>query len=224
MDRKRVVIIGAGPCGLVALKEMREAGHDAIAIEKGRGIGGAFSIADESAYENLYLTITNMMMAFSDFPPEDLRLKYSSAEEYSAYLEAYADHFELRPHIRLRTEVLHAVRDGDRWRITVQDGVLPPESIEADALIVATGSNHIPRRIPLEGFTGEIVHSVDYRRAEDFAGKRVLVIGAGESAFDVAADVAKVAAHTALWARTPITPGPRFINEIWADPEHDELG
>lgn len=227
MSTKRVVIIGAGPCGLAALKEMREAGHDAVAIDKGRGLGGVFSSAEDNAYENLYLTISNMMMAFSDFPPEDLRLKYSPAGEYAAYLEAYADRFELRPHVRLRTEVVRAAREGERWRITVRPAgagdAEPPEHLDADALLVATGSNHIPRTIPLPGFTGQVLHAAEYRSAHAFAGKRVLVIGAGESAFDIAADLAPVAAHTALWSRTPITPGPRFINEIWADPDHDEL-
>ena len=97
MSTKRVVIIGAGPCGLAALKEMREAGHDAVAIDKGRGLGGVFSSAEDNAYENLYLTISNMMMAFSDFPPEDLRLKYSPAGEYAATKMSEPPRALLRP-------------------------------------------------------------------------------------------------------------------------------
>ncbi|MCA9635180.1 MAG: NAD(P)-binding domain-containing protein [Myxococcales bacterium] len=224
---KKIVIIGAGPCGLVALKEMLEAGHEAVALEKAPAIGGVFARGHEATYENLYLTISNMMMAFSDFPPEDLRIKYSSKEEYADYLEAYADRFALRPHIRTGTEVVHAAREGERWRIQLRRADAaegdPDEVIEADALLVATGSSHIPRRIPLPGFTGEVLHSAEYRGPAPFAGKRVLVIGAGESAFDVAADVAKVAAHTALWSRSPITPGPRFVADIARDPDHDEL-
>jgi len=224
MSKKSVVIVGAGPCGLVALKEMREAGHAAVALEKGPGIGGVFCRSHDTQYESLYLTISNMFMAFSDFPPEDLRIKYSSKEEYGAYLEAYADRFGLRPHVQLGTEVTRAVHEGGRWRITIRRaGAEETEALEADALIVATGSNHVPRRIDLDGFTGEVLHSAEFRHPRAFAGKRVLVVGSGESAFDIAADVAGVAAKTTVWSRSPITPGPRFVNDIWADPAHDEL-
>jgi dimethylaniline monooxygenase (N-oxide forming) len=226
MSKKSVVIVGAGPCGLVALKEMREAGHTAVALDKGPGIGGLFCPSHEAkgSYENLYLTISNMLMAFSDFPPEDLRIKYSSRDEYAAYLSAYADRFGLRPHVRLRTEVTRAVHEGGKWRITTRRVDLgEAEELEADALIVATGSNHVPRRMDTGAFAGEVLHSVDYQSPRPFAGKHVLVVGSGESAFDIAADVSRVAAKTTVWSRSPITPGPRFINEIWADPDHDEL-
>jgi dimethylaniline monooxygenase (N-oxide forming) len=226
MSKKTVVIVGAGPCGLVALKELREAGHAAVALEKGPGIGGVFRVSRDTpgAYENLYLTISNMLMAFSDFPPEDPRLKYSSSEEYGAYLEAYADRFDLRPHIRLGTEVTRAVHEGGRWRITTKRaGSDEVEVLEADALIVATGSNHAPRRIDVGAFAGEVLHSSDYRSPGAFAGKHVLVVGSGESAFDLAADIAPVAAKTTVWSRSPLTPSPRFVNHIWLEPEHDEL-
>lgn len=226
MGTKKVIVVGAGPCGLAAVKELREAGHEVLVLEKGDDVGGLFRARNDApgSYENLYLTISNMFMAFSDFPPEDLRIKYSSREEYGAYLAAYADHFGLRPYVRLRVEVSRASYEGGRWHVTVKrldDGGL--ENFEADALVVATGSNHVPRRLDAGGFTGEVIHAIDYRGPQDFAGKRVLVVGSGESAFDVAADVAGVAAKTFVWSRTPITPGPRFINEIWRDPDHDEL-
>lgn len=226
MSKKKVLIVGAGPCGLAALKEMREAGHDALALDKGQEIGGLFCRSHEArgSYENLYLTISNMFMAFSDFPPEELRIKYSSREEYGAYLEAYADRFDLRPHVRLQTEVTRAVHEGGQWRVhTRQRGSDAEQVIVADALIVATGSNHVPRRLETAGFSGEVVHSADYRSPRDFAGKHVLVVGSGESAFDIAADLADVARKTTVWSRTPITPAPRFVNDIWSDPDHDEL-
>jgi dimethylaniline monooxygenase (N-oxide forming) len=224
MSKKSVVIVGAGPCGLVALKEMREAGHTAVALDKGPGIGGVFCRTHDTQYENLYLTISNMLMSFSDFPPRDLRIKYSSKDEYAGYLEAYVDAFGLRPHIRLSTEVVRAFHDGARWQIeTRRVGSEETEVLTADALIVATGSNHVPRLVDLEGFTGEVVHSSEYRGPAPFAGKRVLVVGAGESAFDISADVSEVAAETTLWARSPIAPAPRFPGMLALDPEHDEL-
>lgn len=224
MTKKHIVIVGAGPCGLVALKELLEAGHTAVALEKGPDIGGVFRRTDATTYENLYLTISNMAMSFSDFPPEDLRIKYSSTEEYAAYLEAYADAFGLRPHIRLGTEVTRATREGGRWRIaTTRHGASEPEVLEADALVVATGSSHVPRRIELPGFTGRVLHSSEYRSPHELAGQRVLVIGSGESAFDIAADASAVAARTTVWSRSPVAPAPRFPGMLSLDPAHDEL-
>ena len=82
-----VLIIGAGPSGLVALKEMTEAGLHAHVIEAGSQIGGAFR--DEIAYKHMYLTITNHFMSFSDFAPLQGRpLKYDSREDYLNYLQA----------------------------------------------------------------------------------------------------------------------------------------
>lgn len=92
---KRVVVVGAGPCGLVALKEMLEHGHNVTLYEQEDRLGGTFASA--AAYPNLHLTITNWAMAFSDFP-DPSRLHYSTAEEYLQYLQAYTDHFDLERH------------------------------------------------------------------------------------------------------------------------------
>jgi dimethylaniline monooxygenase (N-oxide forming) len=222
MIARRVLIIGAGPCGLVALKELREAGHDAVALDKGPDLGGLFSRQSDGQYESLYLTISNVFMAFSDFPPPDLKIKYSSKDEYGRYLEAYADHFDLRPHVRLRTEVLGAAWQGDRWQVRVRaDG--REEVLESEALVVATGANHHPRRIELPGYTGQVMHSSEYRGAADFAGKRVLVIGAGESACDVAADIAEAGTDVTLWSRSPLAPAPRWPVQVSYLRDHDEL-
>lgn len=88
--KKTVAIIGAGPCGLVALREMLQAGHDAVLLERSAHLGGVFASA--TAYPNLHLTISNWAMAFSNFP-DPSRLRYSAATEYLQYLHAYANFF-----------------------------------------------------------------------------------------------------------------------------------
>ncbi|HMV65265.1 MAG TPA: NAD(P)/FAD-dependent oxidoreductase [Myxococcota bacterium] len=223
MVSRRAVVVGAGPCGLVALKELREAGHDAIAVDERPDVGGLFCRAADTQYDSLYLTISNFFMAFSDFPPPEMAIRYSSKAAYGRYLEAYADHFGLRPHLRLRTQVVRAAWEDGRWRVTLRCDGGEPEVIEAEILIVATGSNHAPRRAELPGFTGTILHSSDYRGPEAFAGQRVLVVGAGESAFDVAADLGEAGVDTTLWSRSPIAPAPRFPLHISFLPWHDEL-
>lgn len=223
MASKRVVVIGAGPCGLVALKEMREAGMEVVAVETRPDIGGIFCRKDDRQYTSLYLTISNFFMAYSDFPPPDMTIRYWSKTSYAAYLEAYADHFDLRKHIRFQTEVVQARHENGRWSITVrtQDGA--QDELDADVLLVATGSNHHPRRMGVSGFTGQVLHSSEYTHPQALAGKHVLVVGAGESAFDVAADVAEAGGQVTVWSRSPIAPAPRFPVRISFDPQHDEL-
>tara|TARA_Y100000385_G_scaffold285964_1_gene346926 strand:- start:4163 stop:5836 length:1674 start_codon:yes stop_codon:yes gene_type:complete len=207
----------------VALKEMLEAGHKAIAVDKGPGIGGVFCRSHDTQYENLYLTISNMFMAYSDFAPSESNIKYSSKEEYGKYLEDYADHFGLREHIRLNTTVTQATFRDDRWKVTTKTGPSGEESVqEVDALIVASGSSHVANRVEPEGFTGRVLHSSDYNSPSDFAGQKVLLVGSGESAADIASDIAGEAAGVTIWSRSPVSVAPRFPGIFSTDPDHDE--
>ena len=81
--KKSAVVIGAGPCGLVATKELLEAGHDVVCLEQSHVIGGVFSTLRESSYDDLFLTVSNVFMAYSDFPCEESYVKYSRKEEYA---------------------------------------------------------------------------------------------------------------------------------------------
>lgn len=224
--KKRVIIIGAGPCGLVALKEMREAGHDAHILERSSTLGGVF--AGAAAYPNLHLTISNWAMAFSDFP-DPRRLCYSSAEEYLAYLQSYARHFGLENHITYSSDVQNAsLRQDNRWLLQVRQhpppeakpGQAKEEHLTADALIVATGANQVPRELPdgLSGFQGRVLHSSEYSEAlkrEVKDGKlRVLVVGGGESGADVAAELGDLSPHVTVWLRRAVCVGPRYLNQV----------
>jgi dimethylaniline monooxygenase (N-oxide forming) len=222
--QKKIIIIGAGPCGLVAIKEMLEAGHEVIAFEKGPGLGGTFCRSHDTQYENLYLTISNMFMTYSDFPAKDSRIKYWSKSEYAQYLEAYTDHFGLRPHIVLNTSVEQARQAGDGWLVTTQtQGEDKPVVHAADMLVVATGANQTPNCAPVDGFEGKVMHSSEFVNTEQLAGKRVLLVGVGESGADIGADICRVASETFMWARSPISVAPRFPSLLAQDVDHDEL-
>mmetsp|Transcript_25930 Transcript_25930/g.54785 ORF Transcript_25930/g.54785 Transcript_25930/m.54785 type:complete len:577 (-) Transcript_25930:163-1893(-) len=219
----KIIIIGAGPSGLVALKEFREAGFDAMVLEKSSGIGGAL----REGYENLYLTTSNRLTGYSDFPDQS-RLKYSSHEEYMDYLESYASFFGLKKNITFDTAVTSAkLNASGNWEIQAKQAGKVIHLV-ADRLIVATGSNHIPKYAPTPGYSGEIMHSSEWRDNKEVTGKRVLVIGNGESAGDVSAEAAKVANSVALWTRKPICMAPRFVNlksndELaWLKKQHEE--
>lgn len=221
----KVLIVGAGPSGLVALKEMRELGIEAFAVDSGDEIGGVFARSSKVTYEKLYLTIPNMFMAFSDFPPKDTNVKYWSKDEYTDYLESYADHFGLKKFIRLNTSVEEAklIDSGNLWEVSTSSSNKTTKE-NCDYLIVATGANHIPH-LPHEvfdGFTGKLMHSSEYRGGSQVRGQRVLVVGMGESAVDVAASAADTAKKSTIWNRHFPDMAPRFVTEFMTNPKYDE--
>ncbi|MCA9699386.1 MAG: NAD(P)/FAD-dependent oxidoreductase, partial [Myxococcales bacterium] len=219
---KKVLIVGAGPSGLVALKEMLAQGLEATVLEKAPGFGGVFRDPNDAVYDDLYLTTSNVFMAFSDFPVLESGLRYSSKRAYAEYLRAYVEHFDLARHVRFETQVVRAHFDRElrRWQVDVVDGE-GQHRLEVDQLIVATGSQHEPAIPTFEGWTGPVVHGSAYRGPQDFAGKRVLVVGVGESASDIAAEIAEVAAETVVWSRRPVIVAPRFPVAAM-DPAYDE--
>ena len=110
--KKSAVVIGAGPCGLVATKELLEAGHDVVCLEQSHVIGGVFSTLRESSYDDLFLTVSNVFMAYSDFPCEESYVKYSRKEEYAKYLHRYGDAFGLGKVIKFGHKVARASNKG----------------------------------------------------------------------------------------------------------------
>lgn len=212
--RKRVIVIGAGPCGLPALKEMLAGGHDVTLYEQTSVLGGVF--ASKAMYHDLHLTLSNWAMAYSDFPNNDPQC-YPSGAEYLEYLKDYTAHFNLERHISYNTEVLSAsLDDSKKWVLEVQEN--GKRRVEhADALIVATGAHQVPKELPsqLSDFKGRVVHSSDYNEAfrEEVREKklRVLLIGGGESGADVSADLGDLTPNTTVWLRRPNCFGPRYL-------------
>lgn len=215
---KRVIIVGAGPCGLVALKEMLEAGHQATVLESRSHLGGVFA-SDGNAYPGLHLTISNWTMAFSDFPDRQ-RLCYPTAPAYLEYLKEYASHFDLEKHIRYDSKVERAYQtDVGVWKIDVRSGG-EINSLHSDALIVATGANHVPKPLPtsLNGFNGRVIHSSQYddRVKQVISEKKmkVLVIGGGESGADISAELGQLSPSATVWLRHWPCVAPRYLTNL----------
>lgn len=220
---KSVAIIGAGPCGLVALKEMLQAGLDATIYERSDQLGGLFTTA--KAYPNLHLTISNWAMAFSDFP-DPSRMRYSTAGDYLLYLQDYARHFDFERHIKYFSEVCKATRGDDgQWSLSIKQTREDQNDesmlhVQADALIVATGNSQVPNDVPsqLAGSEGRIVHSSAYDESfmQEVADKklRVLIVGGGESGADISADLCEQSPNLTVWLRRPPCAAMRYLNRL----------
>jgi dimethylaniline monooxygenase (N-oxide forming) len=212
----KVCVIGAGACGLVALKECLENGLDAVALELGTDIGGVFA-----HYQPHYnLTITNHMMAYSDFPFHK-PLMYSFLKDYHDYLKLYAEKFGLMKKIEFNSSVETVKMDPvtEKWSVLVEKrdkvtGLVTTETRVFDAVIVASGA-HLKKNIPdLTGFTGEVIHSQEWnekKMAIHEKKHRVMIIGTGESSADVIENSSKLAAKTTVWSRRKPLMAPRFI-------------
>jgi hypothetical protein len=200
----RLAIVGAGPAGLAALRALTARGFDAVALERRPCIGGVWALHDDerptAAYRSLHLITSRDRTAFAELPMPDGTPDYPSRDAIGRYLEAYADRFGLHDRIRLERGVRRAERRDGGWELELDTG----ERERFDALVVANGHNEEPQwpEPPYPGeFAGRELHAFDYADAEDFRGGRVLVVGMGNSAMDIATDISLVADRTYLSAR-----------------------
>ena len=206
-----VAIIGAGAAGLVTAKTFLKAGLAVTVYEAGSHLSGLSVYENDNgsaiAYKNLYILTPKRYTQWRDFPMHSETPEYARHSDMARYFEQYTDHFHLRDHIRFNDRVTSVDRHESRWRVTSSQGI-----DLYDAVVVATGHFHTPRwPQPLDGFSGEIMHSSKYRDASQILNKRVLVIGLGNSACDIAADVSWAAEKAVISARTPIFSGPRWF-------------
>ncbi|MEQ5872256.1 NAD(P)-binding domain-containing protein [Sagittula sp. NFXS13] len=217
MNEKTVAVIGAGPAGLPTIKNFLDLGFDVTAFDRCEDVGGNWRFNDgtghSSVFETTHIISSKKMSEYEDYPLPDDAPDYPSHAQLLRYFNAYASEFDLRPHIRFRTTVTKAEPiDGDRWRLSWQTDGGPVESAEFDALCVASGHHHTPRWPNYPGeFTGEYLHSHDYKRAAPFKDKRVLVIGGGNSACDVSVETARISKETFISWRRGYYLIPKFI-------------
>ena len=196
---KKVGIVGAGSSGIVAAKVMNEHGIDIDVFEKGSGIGGNWRFRNDNgmsaSYASLHINTSKDRMAYSDYPmPEDYP-DYPHHSQILAYFEDYVDHFGIRDRIQFQTEVQSITRDDDgRWNVAV-DGPDGEASHTYDAVLVANGHHWSPR-MPEPAFPGtfdgRVLHSHEYETSEGFEGQRVLVVGIGNSAVDIACELSRI--------------------------------
>ncbi len=215
-----VVVVGAGPAGLATSRELRRRGIEHRVLERGDRLGASWA----RQYDSLTLHTGKHLSALPGlrfprstplFPPRDAFL---------GYLERYAREFALPVEVGRPVTAVEALAalgtDDGAFRLTTPQGPLAARSV-----VVATGIMSNPRLPELPGragFAGQMIHSVEYRRPEPFAGQRVLVVGSGNSAGEIAAELAAAGVAVTLAVRSGANVVPRELLgmpiQYWALP------
>jgi cation diffusion facilitator CzcD-associated flavoprotein CzcO len=203
----RICVIGAGPCGLTALKNLIRAGLDnVVCYDESDTIAGTWVFNERvdrtTVYESTHIISSKDLSSFEDYPMPSDYPDFPSHRQMRAYFESYARHFALGPYIRLETRVEKAsLRADGRWTITLARSGRTTEEV-FDQLLVCTGHLRDPSVPTYPGqFSGESLHSRAFKRPDRFRDKRVLVVGGGNSACDLAVDISRVAARTCISMR-----------------------
>ncbi len=205
-------MIGAGAAGLCSAKYLLTQGVEVVVFEIGSAIGGLWVYQNDNglgpAYRSLHLNSEARVTAYQDFPFPDGSPLFPDHVQVRQYLEAYAQRFDLVRHIRFRSRVMDVCAQGACWRLRL-DGA-PDEDF--DAVVVASGHQGVPTHPAWkDDFDGEYLHSHSYRVPEPFRDKRVLVVGMGNSAVDIASDICVVTRATTISARSPVLVMPRVL-------------
>ncbi|MDP2519394.1 flavin-containing monooxygenase [Shimia thalassica] len=214
--RDRYALIGAGPMGLAAAKVLKEQGIPFQGFELHSDVGGLWDIdaPQSTMYESAHLISSKRMTEFADFPMADDVAEYPSHRELTGYFRSFADHFGLKAHYNFNAEVtrIEPVGDnGEGWRLCWSD---PDGAHEAvfKGVLIANGTLSEPNMPSFKGtFEGELIHASQYRSASQFDGKRVLVVGAGNSGCDIAVDSIHHAVITDLSMRRGYYFVPKYV-------------
>ena len=225
---KAVAVIGAGPAGLAAARELLEGGFSVVVFEQRRTVGGTWVYSaearDDEGIENsaMYRSVTanasRPFLEFSDFPIPDTVPIYPRHGHIAEYLRSYADTFGIAGRIRFRHRVLSvSPAEGGGWTVRWRH-----EGVESggtfDAVAVANGHHSVPRWPGdvrgIETFSGPAIHSCAYKTPSNpvaTADKRVLIVGIGNSGCDIATDLKDSAAKIFLSSRSGGWVFPRWL-------------
>ncbi|MBW9121484.1 NAD(P)/FAD-dependent oxidoreductase [Microbacterium trichothecenolyticum] len=209
----RYAIIGAGPSGLAAARALQKAGIAFDGYEASRGVGGLWDIENprSTMYESAHLISSRTTTEFTEFPMRT-KADYPGHRELITYFRDFADHFGLTEHFRFDTKVtsLEPTDDGG-WMLRADASDDTVERRYA-GVILANGTLAEPSIPVFRGtFTGELLHTAAYKSATQLTGRRVLIIGAGNSGCDIAVDAVHHAASVEMSVRRGYYFVPRYL-------------
>jgi hypothetical protein len=218
--QEKVCIVGAGSSGITACQVLKARGIPYDCFEKGSMVGGNWRYENDngqsSAYRSLHINSARKLMSYRAFPMPDDYPDYPSHYQVAKYFDDYVEHFRLRDGITFRTEVVAAEPAEGGWDMTLEgeDGKRRTERYRA--VLVANGHHWNPRwpepAFPgSEEFAGEQIHVHHYREADVLVDKRVLVLGIGNSAVDIAVESSRIAEKTFLAMRRGAYVIPKFL-------------
>ncbi|KAM9324781.1 dimethylaniline monooxygenase [N-oxide-forming] 2-like [Gastrophryne carolinensis] len=222
---KSVAVIGAGASGLSAVKVCLEEGLEPTCFERSDDVGGLWRFTDEvedgraSIYKSLVSNISKEIMCFSDFPmPADFP-NFLPNHKYFEYLKLYADNFHLLKCIQFKTVVCCVEKHADfpltgQWIVTTERGG-EVKTATFDAVLVCSGqyaSSNMPTDMfpGINTFKGKVLHSKEYKRPLGYEGKRVLVVGMGNSGVDISTELCTRTSQVYLTTRNGVWVIPRL--------------
>ncbi|XP_011552845.2 senecionine N-oxygenase isoform X1 [Plutella xylostella] len=245
MQNVRVCVIGAGAAGLCAARHLLvEPGVSRVdVLEQSDKLGGTWVYTESTGYDDFGLPIhtsmykslrTNLpkeIMGFPDFPVPPSEKSYLPAKDMLAFLQLYSDKHGVTEHIQFKCHVQMVIPKtgpkGELWDITyknMETGV--SETREYDYVFVCNGHYNTPFIPDIKGlkeYQGDVMHSHDYRVPEIFAGKKVLVIGAGPSGMDIALEITSVSPKVILSHHLKEKPKTVFPDNLVQKPDVVEL-
>ncbi|MFG2697106.1 flavin-containing monooxygenase [Kitasatospora sp. NPDC048407] len=200
MGSTKVAVIGAGAAGLATAKALLDHDLDVTVLERGDRVGGLWA-GDDSAgtspsYDSLHLNTSKGRTQFVDHPMPEHWPDYPSAARVAGYLAEYAHRFGVTERVRFHTDVTAVRRADTHWEVETAAGTEQAAGIEKfGAVVVANGHNREPKW-PSPGYPGHFdgtqMHAHDHHSADTYKGRRVLVVGMGNSAMDIAVDASHV--------------------------------
>lgn len=186
---KRYCLIGAGACGLAVVKNFKERGIPFDCFEAEADIGGIWNPdSPNHVYETICLNTSKSLSKYTDYQiPADYP-QFLGKDQAIDYIQSYARHFGLYDAITFNTRVKKVEKAGDQWKVTVSGDKRPRVY---DGVVVSNGHHWDPRIPEYPGkFTGEVLHAIQVKNRDQLRGKRVLIVGAGNTGCDLAADAA----------------------------------
>jgi dimethylaniline monooxygenase (N-oxide forming) len=226
-EGKRVCVIGAGSSGISSCEVLDARGIPFDCFEKGSEVGGNWRYRNDngmsSAYRSLHINTSRDLMSYASYPMPGDYPDYPDHWLIAKYFDDYVDNFGLREKIRFRTEVTSVapVGDGD-WEVTVEDDRGRQETNRYGAVMVANG-HHWNARWPdppfpgSDEYAGDQMHAHDYKEPDVLEGKRVLVLGIGNSATDIAVESSRNAEATFLAMRRGAYVIPKYLRGVPTD-------
>ncbi|BBZ28669.1 monooxygenase [Mycolicibacterium madagascariense] len=209
-----VVVIGCGESGLLAGIRLKEAGIPFTIVEKNAGPGGTWY---QNTYPGARVDVGNHFYCYSFEPTDQWTHYFAEQPELQAYFQRVMDERGVGPHVRWGTEVTDAAWDDDTatWTVRTRDGSGAVDTLVARAVISAVGQLDRPRLPTIPGretFRGNAFHSARWDHSVDLSGRRVALIGAGASGFQIAPAIAEDVGHLTVFQRTAqwMFPNPNY--------------